>query len=78
MRLMYIKKNNCISPFLNIAIILSLCSPHLLTIRERISVGNDGGPVPVRLLSDLFDEAKKAIDEAIESENGSLTHFEVV
>ncbi|PWZ44403.1 hypothetical protein Zm00014a_018362 [Zea mays] len=51
--------------------------PHLLTIRERISVGNDGGPVPVRLLSDLFDEAKKAIDEAIESENGSLTHFEV-
>ncbi|XP_066356760.1 dihydrofolate synthetase-like isoform X1 [Miscanthus floridulus] len=52
-------------------------SPHLLTIRERISVGNDGGPVPVRLLSDLFDEAKEAIDEAIESENGSLTHFEV-
>jgi hypothetical protein len=29
-------------------------------------------------LSDLFDEAKEAIDEAIESENGSLTHFEVV
>jgi dihydrofolate synthase len=29
-------------------------------------------------LSDLFDEAKKAIDEAIESEDGSLTHFEVV
>ncbi|ONM33398.1 Dihydrofolate synthetase [Zea mays] len=55
----------------------SYSSPHLLTIRERISVGNDGGPVPVRLLSDLFDGAKEAIDEAIELENGSLTHFEV-
>ncbi|XP_008674355.1 dihydrofolate synthetase isoform X2 [Zea mays] len=54
----------------------SYSSPHLLTIRERISVGNDGGPVPVRLLSDLFDGAKEAIDEAIELENGSLTHFE--
>ncbi|CAL5083954.1 unnamed protein product [Urochloa decumbens] len=52
-------------------------SPHLLTIRERISVGNDGGPVPVGLLSDLFDQAKEAIDESIESENGALTHFEV-
>jgi dihydrofolate synthase len=29
-------------------------------------------------LSDLFDGAKEAIDEAIELENGSLTHFEVV
>ncbi|KAF8679358.1 hypothetical protein HU200_046144 [Digitaria exilis] len=52
-------------------------SPHLLTIRERISVGNDGGPVPVGLLSDVFDQAKEAIDESIESENGALTHFEV-
>ncbi|CAN6168721.1 unnamed protein product [Urochloa humidicola] len=51
-------------------------SPHLLTIRERISVGNDGGPVPVGLLSDLFDQAKEAIDESIEAENGALTHFE--
>ncbi|CAL5071874.1 unnamed protein product [Urochloa decumbens] len=52
-------------------------SPHLLTIRERISVGNDGGPVPVGLLSDLFYQAKEAIDESIESENGALTHFEI-
>lgn len=54
------------------------CSPHLQTIRERISVGNDGGPVSVGLLRDLFDEAKDTIDESIESENGALTHFEVV
>ncbi|KAJ1281972.1 hypothetical protein BS78_03G014100 [Paspalum vaginatum] len=52
-------------------------SPHLLTIRERISVGNNGGPVPVGLLSDIFDEAKEAIDESIGLENGALTHFEV-
>ncbi|WVZ72851.1 hypothetical protein U9M48_021247 [Paspalum notatum var. saurae] len=52
-------------------------SPHLLTIRERISVGNNGCPVPVELLSDIFYEAKEAIDESIEFENGALTHFEV-
>ncbi|KAL6643728.1 hypothetical protein ACP70R_018494 [Stipagrostis hirtigluma subsp. patula] len=52
-------------------------SPHLLTIRERISVGNGGGPVSAGLLRALFDEAKEAIDESIESENGALTHFEV-
>lgn len=52
-------------------------SPHLLTIRERISVGEHGGPVPAALLSDLFDQAKEAIDQSIESESGALTHFEV-
>ncbi|CAM0948711.1 unnamed protein product [Alopecurus aequalis] len=51
-------------------------SPHLLTIRERISVGEHGGPVSAELLSDLFLQAKEAIDESIESENGALTHFE--
>ncbi|KAL6847171.1 hypothetical protein ACP4OV_023024 [Aristida adscensionis] len=52
-------------------------SPHLLTIRERISIGNNGGPVSVRQLRDLFEQAKETIDESIESENGALTHFEV-
>ncbi|TVU26982.1 hypothetical protein EJB05_29560 [Eragrostis curvula] len=52
-------------------------SPHLLTIRERISVGKDGGPVSVGLLRDLFDEAKDLIDKSIVLENGALTHFEV-
>ncbi|KAM3271568.1 hypothetical protein ACQJBY_042017 [Aegilops geniculata] len=52
-------------------------SPHLLTIRERISVGQHGGPVSAASLRDLFHLAKEAIDESIESENGSLTHFEV-
>uniref|UniRef100_A0ACD5X2A2 Uncharacterized protein n=1 Tax=Avena sativa TaxID=4498 RepID=A0ACD5X2A2_AVESA len=52
-------------------------SPHLLTIRERISVGERGGPVSAALLRDLFDQAKEAIDESVESEDGALTHFEV-
>uniref|UniRef100_A0A0E0MPS0 Uncharacterized protein n=1 Tax=Oryza punctata TaxID=4537 RepID=A0A0E0MPS0_ORYPU len=52
-------------------------SPHLLTIRERISVGQSGGPVSAALLRDLFDHAKEAIDQSIESEDGALTHFEV-
>ncbi|KAK3137068.1 hypothetical protein QOZ80_5BG0447280 [Eleusine coracana subsp. coracana] len=52
-------------------------SPHLLSIRERISIGNHGAPVSAGLLRDLFDDAKNTIDESIESENGALTHFEV-
>lgn len=53
------------------------CSPHLLTIRERISVGQSGGPVSAELLRDLFGHAKEAIGQSIESEDGALTHFEV-
>ncbi|KAF0911271.1 hypothetical protein E2562_008028 [Oryza meyeriana var. granulata] len=52
-------------------------SPHLLTIRERISVGESGGPVSATLLRDLFDHAKEVIDQSLESEDGALTHFEV-
>uniref|UniRef100_A0A0D9Y1K6 Mur ligase central domain-containing protein n=1 Tax=Leersia perrieri TaxID=77586 RepID=A0A0D9Y1K6_9ORYZ len=52
-------------------------SPHLLTIRERISIGETGGPVSAALLKNLFDHAKEAIDQSIESEDGALTHFEV-
>jgi folylpolyglutamate synthase/dihydropteroate synthase len=52
-------------------------SPHLLTIRERISVGQSGGPVSAELLRDLFGHAKEAIGQSIESEDGALTHFEV-
>ena len=37
-----------------------------------------GGPDSAALLSDLFRQAKEAIDESIESENGALTHFEVL
>ncbi|XP_006664219.3 dihydrofolate synthetase [Oryza brachyantha] len=52
-------------------------SPHLLTIRERISVGESGGPVSAAVLRNIFGHAKEAIDQSIESEDGALTHFEV-
>jgi folylpolyglutamate synthase/dihydropteroate synthase len=62
----------------NFIILADLCSSHLLTIRERISVGERGGSVSAALLRHLFDQAKEAIDESIESENEALTQFEVV
>jgi folylpolyglutamate synthase/dihydropteroate synthase len=62
----------------NFIILANFRSSHLLTIRDRISVGEHGGPVSAALLRHLFDQAKEAIDESIESENGALTHFEVV
>ncbi|XP_028553423.1 dihydrofolate synthetase [Dendrobium catenatum] len=59
------------------AISLIFCSPHLLTIRERISLGRSGGPVSVELLRNLFYHIKGSLDLSIEMEGGALTHFEV-
>ncbi|KAJ0989314.1 hypothetical protein J5N97_007670 [Dioscorea zingiberensis] len=52
-------------------------SPHLLTIRERISIGRNGGPVSADALNNLFSNVKVILDESIELENGALTHFEI-
>ncbi|KAM0944488.1 putative dihydrofolate synthase [Dioscorea sansibarensis] len=52
-------------------------SPHLLTIRERISVGRNGGPVSADAVNTLFSNVKVIIDESMDQENGALTHFEV-
>ncbi|CAL9120943.1 unnamed protein product [Musa acuminata var. zebrina] len=52
-------------------------SPHLLSIRERISVGRGGDPVSAGLLKKVFCEAKEIIDQSIEQEKGALSHFEV-
>lgn len=52
-------------------------SPHIQTIRERISVGKSGDPVSVESLSYLFQNVKKILDQAVELENGHLSHFEV-
>ncbi|MQM19747.1 hypothetical protein Taro_052759 [Colocasia esculenta] len=51
-------------------------SPHLLTIRERISVGS-GKPVSAKVLNIFFHEVKECLDESIQLEKGQLTHFEV-
>ncbi|KAF5176031.1 Dihydrofolate synthetase [Thalictrum thalictroides] len=53
-------------------------SPHLWSIRERISLGRKGDPVSSEALSCLFHQVKNIIDKAIEMENGSLSHFEVL
>ncbi|XP_020576788.1 dihydrofolate synthetase [Phalaenopsis equestris] len=52
-------------------------SPHLLTIRERISLGRSGDPVSAELLRDIFYKIRGIIDQSTEMEGGALTHFEV-
>ncbi|CAA6661041.1 unnamed protein product [Spirodela intermedia] len=52
-------------------------SPHLWTIRERISLGRSGNNVSAKTLNNIFHQVKESIDDSIESENGQLTHFEV-
>ncbi|PIA49088.1 hypothetical protein AQUCO_01300145v1 [Aquilegia coerulea] len=53
-------------------------SPHLWSIRERISLGRKGDPVSPEALSCLFHQVKNILDKAIEMENGSISHFEVL
>lgn len=53
-------------------------SPHMMSIRERISLGQSGNPVSTKTLNKLFHMIKPKLDEAIQLENGSLTHFEVL
>ncbi|KAM7273606.1 hypothetical protein ACFE04_028270 [Oxalis oulophora] len=52
-------------------------SPHILTIRERILVGRLGQPVSAEVLSCHFRKIKHILDQAVELENGHLSHFEV-
>lgn len=54
-----------------------MCSPHIQTIRERISLGRFGEPVAAKALNSLFNRTKKIIDQAVELENGCISHFEV-
>lgn len=52
-------------------------SPHLFTIRERISFGRNGDPVSAEVLKNVFNQVKEILDQSIKLENGALTHFEV-
>lgn len=58
--------------------LFSLSSPHIQTIRERISVGRSGEPVSVKALNSLFQRIKKVLDQAVQYESGHLSHFEVI
>ncbi|XP_022764203.1 dihydrofolate synthetase-like isoform X2 [Durio zibethinus] len=53
-------------------------SPHILSIRERMSVGRVGKPVSSKTLNCLFHRIKQSLDDAILLEHGCLTHFEVL
>ncbi|XP_042506267.1 dihydrofolate synthetase isoform X2 [Macadamia integrifolia] len=53
-------------------------SPHLWTIRERMSLGREGELVPAKKLNDLFHHIKQIFDQSIELEKGSISHFEVL
>ncbi|XP_050225986.1 dihydrofolate synthetase [Mercurialis annua] len=53
-------------------------SPHLVTIRERMSIGKLGELVSADVLNSHFRRIKQKLDEAIQLENGYLSHFEVL
>lgn len=53
-------------------------SPHIQTVRERISMGRFGEPVSAKALRSLFHRIKKILDRAMEVENGRMSHFEVL
>ncbi|KAL0737248.1 hypothetical protein Bca4012_013458 [Brassica carinata] len=50
-------------------------SPHILSIKERISC--NGEPVSASTLNDLFYSVKPIIEQSIQDEDGSLSHFEI-
>lgn len=54
-----------------------LISPHIGTIRERITLGKSGKPVSAKELNSHFQKIKKDLDIVVEHEKGHLSHFEV-
>ncbi|KAG8390375.1 hypothetical protein BUALT_Bualt01G0076900 [Buddleja alternifolia] len=52
-------------------------SPHIRTIRERITLGTNGEPVSAKSLSSHFMKIKEDLDMAVILEKGHLSHFEV-
>lgn len=57
--------------------LLFLDSPHVTSIRERISAGSSGEPVSAISLRKLLTDVQAIIDENVAAESGLLTHFEV-
>ncbi|KAM0023875.1 putative dihydrofolate synthase [Helianthus debilis subsp. tardiflorus] len=53
-------------------------SPHIKTIRERITVGKLGNPVSAKAVNSLFQRIKVVLDQAVQLEHGHLSHFEVL
>ncbi|KAI3720622.1 hypothetical protein L2E82_31613 [Cichorium intybus] len=53
-------------------------SPHIKTIRERITLGKLGDPVSAKTVDSLFQRIKLVLDQAVHLEKGHLSHFEVL
>ncbi|CAK9232102.1 unnamed protein product [Sphagnum troendelagicum] len=53
-------------------------SPHLTSIRERITAGKTGDPISDEMLVELFSNLHANLEKAIAAEPGTLTHFEVL
>ncbi|XP_073315465.1 dihydrofolate synthetase isoform X3 [Primulina huaijiensis] len=51
-------------------------SPHIRTIRERMTLGKSGEPVSAKELNSHFQKIKKDLYIAVELEKGHLSHFE--
>lgn len=54
-----------------------IISPHIQTIRERMTLGKFGEPVSERQLSRIFAQNREVLDQAVKLESGRLSHFEV-
>ncbi|KAJ8543125.1 hypothetical protein K7X08_005648 [Anisodus acutangulus] len=52
-------------------------SPHIQTIRERITLGRWGEPVSAKALSHHFKRRREVLERAVKLEIGCLSHFEV-
>lgn len=52
-------------------------SPHIQTIRERITLGRWGEPVSAKALNHHFNTRREILERAAELENACLSHFEV-
>lgn len=53
-------------------------SPHIETLRERISLGRSGEMVSGKALNSLFKRNKEVFDQSVELEHGRISHFEVL
>lgn len=53
-------------------------SPHIKTIRERITLGRLGDPVSAKAVNSLFQRIKVILEQAVQLEKGCLSHFEVL
>ena len=53
-----------------------MCSPHVLTLRERISIGSE--PISSADFDDLVRQQEQTLLQCREQEASALSHFEVV